>query len=338
MINKILVEACVKSFKNIFEREGVPYVIQNDEESRYFMQLWEDTDENRSLAYRQAEPAIERIVSHEPYIFETDGEPLRIRLNFLDRELERDSFGEIMLERPDLDWRFAISVKSDAKVLTSMSLADRELDMSKDDEIKGSFNAIDDFGFRILGVPCSNEYFDDMNEILLNIAPHDRENWSELVKDDEFVYGKLITPMLKAMGREMPRLFGFHPEAPQKFFDYFYGKIDYYFISPINELQVTRIGCVNARGNLGRMPNNTNLKTPRVRYPSELLDVRLATGKHGEISRDTLQLAFDGGWSLCITLRPVYDTYGELGFDLKVYIPVTPFGSYRDQVDWLAEE
>ena len=333
MINKILVEACVKAFKSIFEREGVPYVIKDDEESQFFFNLWEETDEERDLAYRQAAPAMERIASHEPYIFETEGEPLVVRLNYIDRRLERDSFGEIMLERPDLDWRFAISVKSDAKILSALPVADRELDMNKD-EIRNSFNAIDDFGDRILGIPCSNEYFEDMNEILLNIAPRDNENWSELVKDDNFVYGSLITPMLKAMGREFPRIFKFHPEAPQKLFDYFYGEMDYYFIKPIEELKVTRIGCVNSRGYLGRMPGNPNLKTPKVRFPSELLDVRFATGPYGEVSKNTLQLAFDGGWSLCITMFPVYDTYGELGFDLQVYIPVTPFGSYRDQVDW----
>ena len=336
MINKILVEACVKAFKTILERENVPYVIKDDEESSYFFHLWEDADEERDLAYRQAEPAMERIASHEPYIFETGGEPLSIRLNYLDRRLERDSFGEIMLERPDLDWRFAISVKSDARILSALPVADRELDMDQD-RIMNSFNAIDDFGDRIFGIPCSNDYFDDMNEILLNIAPRDNENWSELVKDDSFVYGKLITPMLKAMGREFPRIFKFHPEAPQKLFDYFYGQMDYYFIKPINELKVTRIGCVNARGYLGRMPGNRNLKTPKTGFPSELYDVRMATGKYGEVSRDTLQLAFDGGWSLCITMYPVYDKYGELGFDLQVFIPVTPFGSYRDQVDWLPE-
>ena len=337
MINQILVEACVKAFKNIFERENVPYTIRDDAESSYFFHLWKKTDEQKELAYRQAAPAIERIAEHEPYIFKTDGEPVCIRLNYLDRQLERDSFGEIMLERPDLNWRFSISVKSDAEILTSMPLADRELDMNKD-EIVNSFNAIDDFGDRIFGVPCSNEYFDDMNEILLNIAPHDNENWSELVRDEKFVYGTLITPMLKTMGREMPRIFKYHPEAPQKLFDYFYGKHDYYFINPIKELKLTRIGAVNARGNLGRMPGNPNLKTPRVSFPAELLDVRLATGKYGEISKDTLQLTFDGGWSLCIVLKPIYDTYGEIGFDLKVYLPVTPYGSYRDQVDWLPEE
>ena len=336
-LSKILVEACLKAFINILERENVPYVIRDDEESQFFYHLWEETDEDRDLAYRQAAPAIERIVSHEQYIFETTGDPLVIRLNFLDRKLERDSFGEIMLERPDLDWRFAISVKSDAKILTALPVADRELEMNKD-EIKGSFNAIDDFGFRIFGVPCTNEYFDDVNEILLNIAPHDNDSWSELVKEDKFVYGTLITPMLKAIGREMPRIMKFHPEAPQKIFDYFYGKMDYYFINPIPEVKATRIGCVNARGYLGRMPGNPNLKTPKVRFPSELLDVRMATGKYGEVSRDTLQLSFDGGWSLCLMMSPVYDTFGELGFDMQVYLPVTPFGSYRDQVDWLKED
>lgn len=338
MINKILVEATIKAFKNILDREGLPYDIRNDEESRFFMRLWEETEEDRDRAYIQAAPAVERIVAHEPYLFIKDGDPLLIRINYLDRKLERDSFGEIMIERPDLDWRFAISVKSDAKILTSMDLADRELDMSNDDEIKNSFNAIEDFGNRIFSVPCSNEYFNEMNDILLNIAPHDKDSWSDLIKNDDFVYGKLITPMLRAMGREMPRIFKYHPEAPQKLFDYFYGKLDYYFINPIEEVKATRIGCVNARGQLGRMPNNSNLMVPRVRYPSELLDVRFATGQYGELSRDTLQLSFDGGWSLCIVINPVYDTYGELGFDLRVYLPVTPYGSYRDQVAWSSAE
>ena len=180
MINKILVEACVKAFKTILERENVPYVIKDDEESSYFFHLWEDTDEEKDLAYRQAAPAMERIASHEPYIFETEGEPLCIRMNYLDRKLERDSFGEIMLERPDIDWRFAISVKNDARILAALPVADRELDMNKD-KIMNSFNGIDDFGDRVFGIPCSNEYFEDMNEILMNIAPRDSENWGELV-------------------------------------------------------------------------------------------------------------------------------------------------------------
>jgi len=333
MINTLLVEACVKALKAIFERENVPYFIRDDEESQFFYHLWKETDEGKELAYMQAAPAIERILAHEPYAFETKGEPLCIRLNYLERKLERDSFGEIMLERPDLDWRFSISVKSDARILSALPVADRELDMDKD-VIRNSFNAIDDFGDRIFGIPCSNEYFDDVNEIMLNIAPRDNDNWSELVKDDVFVYGTLITPMLKAFGREFPRILKDHPEAPQKMFDYFYGKIDYYFIKPIDELKVTRIGCVNARGGLGRMPENPNLLVPKTGFPTKLLEVRLATGAYGEVSRDTLQLNFDGGWSLCITMHPVYDTYGELGFDVQAYLPVTPFGSYRDQVDW----
>ena len=87
MINKILVEATVKAFKTILEREGVPYDIRSDAESKYFMQLWEDTDEDRNLAFRQAMPAVERIASKEPYLFLKDGDPLVIRLNYLDREL-----------------------------------------------------------------------------------------------------------------------------------------------------------------------------------------------------------------------------------------------------------
>ena len=52
MINTILVEACVKAFKTILERENVPYFIKDDEEAQYFFKLWEETDKEKDLAYR----------------------------------------------------------------------------------------------------------------------------------------------------------------------------------------------------------------------------------------------------------------------------------------------
>ena len=327
MINKMLVAATMKAFEEVFEADSVPYTVRDDEETRIYRKLWDESDEKEEYL-RKAAPAVRKIASKEPYIFETGGEPICIRLNYLDRDLD-DSFGDIMLERSDLDWRFAMSVKNDAQIIATLPVADREVEQPG-----GEFNSIDDFGDRIFGIPCSNDYFTDMNEILLNIKPHDDENWAELVKDEKFIYDSIITPMISAVGREMPRICKGHPEAPQKFIDYFYRKIDYYFIFPIDEVQVTRIGAVNAHGGLGRMPGNPNYLVPRVDPPSKLLDVRFGKGAYGELSKDTLQLNFDGGWSVCITISPEYDTYGELGFNLKVYLPVTPFGSYRDQVDW----
>ena len=331
MINTILAAATLKAFEDIFEANDIPYELEDNEAYEGYMRVWEGSDK-KDLAYRQARPAVERIVSREPYIFEKAGAPLMIRFNDQNRKME-DSFGEILLERADLDWRFAISVKVDANIIATMPVAGRDMALFMN-KVDNMFNEIDDFGDRIFGVPCSNEYFDDMNEILLKIEPHDRENWKELLKDDSFVYDTLITPMLEAFGREMPRICKDHPEAPQKLIEYFYRKIDYYFIYPIDQLKLTRIGAVNAHGDLGRMPGNPNHNTPIVKYPTQLLDVRFSGGKYGEISKDTIRLAFDGGWSLCVTIRPVHDRMKGRSFELKVYMPVTPFGSYRDQVDW----
>ena len=285
---------------------------------------------------RQATPAIERIVANEPYLFEKGGDPLFIRVNDQTRKLAEDSFGEILLERKDLDWGFSISVKSDANVLTTMPVADRETNKYTKN-VPGVVNEIDDFGDRIFGVPCSNEYFDDMNEILLHVDTTDSAAWSAKLTDKKFVYGSLITPMLKAVAAELPRIFADHPEAPQKLLDYFYGTIDYYYINPIDPLQVTRIGAVNAHGGLGCIPNNDNHFTPVVKFPTKLLEVRFATGKFGELSKDTIQLCFDGGWAVCLKIGTDFTMESGRIFALSVYLPVTPFGSYRDQVDWEPE-
>jgi len=157
---------------------------------------------------------------------------------------------------------------------------------------------------------------------------------TERFKDDDYAFSHLITPMLKAIAREIPRICKDHPEAPRKLLDFFYSKYDYYFINPIDALEITRIGAINVHHGLGCIPGNKNHYTPTVDFPTELLDVRFATGPHGEISRDTIQLSFDGGWAVCLTvIRNQNEKYGRF-FAIKAYLPVTPFGSYRDQVEW----
>ena len=339
MIDRILVAGTAQAISDILTERKVPFKFRNDEENDLFQKVWDELDPAaRRLAYRQARPAVERIFSLEDYVFVTDGEPLVIRFNFLDssRELAKDSFGEILLERPDLKWRISISIKNEASVLSRLPVADRELD-TFNDKVVSVANDIDDFGERIFGVPCSNDYFEEVNAILNKIAPFDSATWNKLVTDEKFAYDNLITPMLEAIGRELPHIFRFHPEAPAKLIDFFYGSIDYYFIHPVEQLEVTRIGSVNPHGDLGRIPGSGNHTTPQVRIPTELLDVRFATGKYGELSGDTLRLSFDGGWAVCLKVSIVKTPDGGHNFALSAFLPITPFGSYRDQVAWAPE-
>ena len=330
MINSLLVAASIKAVEEILDERGVPYEFEDSDAYRGYLKVWKESDEQDDIL-RKARPAIRRIASKEPYLFLKDGDPLVIRFNDNNRRIE-DSFAEMLFERADVDWRIALSVKNDAKMTATMPVADRDSDAFMNQI--SVYNEIDDWGFRIFGNPCSIQYFEDMNEILERIDARDQETWRQRLKDDRFVYDNMITPMLRAMGREMPRICKGHPEAPQQLIDYFYRNIDYYYINPIEEVGVTRIGAVNSRRMLGRIPGNSNLYTPSVEFPTELLDVRFANGRYGELSRDTIQFTFDGGWSVCITILVEELPDGEKRFGLKVYLPVTPFGSYRDQVAW----
>ena len=333
MINSLLVAASLKSVEAILQDNNIPYEIYNDEESVKYRDLWEKADaDQKALKMRQARPAIERVLQKEPYVFKKGGDPLVIKFNDETRQM-KDSFGEMLLERADLDWHIAFSLKNNARIIASTAVADRQ-DAEYEDHAVNVYNVIDDFGDRIFGVPCSNDYFQEMNAILEQISHNDRDAWIELFKDDEFIYSKMITPMLAAIAREIPRICEDHPEAPEKLLDFFYSKYDYYFFNPIDELEVTRIGAINVHHGLGRIPNNKHHYTPTVDFPTQLLDVRFATGPHGEISKDTIQLSFDGGWAVCLTvLRNQNEKYGRF-FALSAYLPVTPFGSYRDQVAW----
>ncbi len=334
MIDTLLAAASVKAIEDIMTKAAVPYEIRKDEETDFFYGVWNDAkEEDRNLAMRQARPAIERILSKEAYAYRAKEGPLIIRFNYLKRKIEKDSFGEILLERPEFDWHISISVKNDPKVLSSMTIADRVRYINHG-EIVNVFNEIDDFGERIFQLPCSNDYFRDMNEVLLSFEPYQKEDWMVKLKEEDFLYGKLITPMLRVIGIEMKRLCNRHPEAPRKLIDYFYGTYDYYFIKPIDNSKVTRIGAVNPHGNLGRIPHSSNHDTPKVDFPTELLEVRFATEDHGELSKNTIQFNFDKGWAVCLRIYIDEDKLEERDFRTSVYLPVTPFGSYRDQVPW----
>ena len=334
MINELLVAATAKVVEEQLGEKEVAYKVKKDKETKYFEKVWEEASQaDKDLTLKQARPAIRQILEMEPYAFEKSGDPLVIRFNYLDRKLEKDSFGEILLERVDIDWHISISVKYDATVMASMRVAERTRYYKKN-KIVNVFNEIDDFGDRIFSVPCSNEYFQEMNDILLEFEPYQKPEWLEKLREDAFLYGKLITPMLTAIGREMRRICEFHPEVPRRLFDYFYGNYDYYYINPITQVEKTRIGAINPHGGLGRIPGSHNLNVPRIKYPTQLLDVRFATGSYGELSRDTIQFTFDQGWALCIKMFLDEEKLEERNFDMTVYLPSTPYGSYRDQVDW----
>lgn len=331
MVNSILVAAAVNSIADILKAKDIPYEIEDSAAYKSYMKVW-DRSSKKDLAYRQARPAMERILSREYFAFVKGGVPMRIRLNDPSRKME-DSFAEILLERTDLNWHIAISVKLNANIIATLPFAGREQDMFED-HVVGAVNEIDDFGDRIFGVPCSNEYFDDMNEILLKIAPYDKESWRAFLKEETLIYDTLLSPILRALGSEIKKICEDHPEAPARMFDFFYGKYDYYYINPIEQVKVTKIGALNAHGDLGRLPDNDNHTTAYIKYPTKLLDVRFANGKYGQLSKDTLQFTFDGGWALCFKVMPGKDRTKGRTFELNVYVPVTPFGSYRDQVDW----
>ena len=119
MINTLLVAASLRSLEAILQDNEIPYEIYKDEASDMYQDLWEKAGaEEKALKMRQARPAIERIIHKEPYVFIKSGGPLVLKFNDESRKM-KDSFGEMLLEREDLDWRIALSIKNDARIIAS---------------------------------------------------------------------------------------------------------------------------------------------------------------------------------------------------------------------------
>ena len=85
MVNNLLVVASIKALEDILVANDIPFGVENSEAYKSYLWVWDRSDQ-KQLALRQAEPAIQRIISKEPYVFKTGGDPLFIRVNDQTRE------------------------------------------------------------------------------------------------------------------------------------------------------------------------------------------------------------------------------------------------------------
>jgi hypothetical protein len=155
-----------------------------------------------------------------------------------------------------------------------------------------------DFGNKWFGLPCSKEYFSNVQPVFEMLSSRRTEgvNWSDLPNKEGAVY----VPVLSAFRNELLQLDRDNPGVvPATLIRYLVGREDFYKIMKLT--RQTKVQVFNFNGNLGRSVGaiRAGVKLEKPNLPHRVIHVDFANKKY----MDTLELIFDAGWQLSLRVH-----------------------------------
>jgi len=258
---------------------------------------WEaiDADSHNSLTI-SAKAAVATLFDMEPMILEDDGDGLDLYIQ-PDTKGELGDVRDIIISRRDVCWEIGLSIKHNHFAVKHSRLG-RQLD----------------FGDRWFGIPCSDQYWNDIAPIFNYLVNEKKsgKKWSELPNKENDVY----VPLLNAFVAEVSRANTEHCDVPQKMVEYLLGEFDFYKVISIDNKKVTQIQTYNLRGTLNKASNKNK---PKILVPVSALPTRIVSLDFKPESNNTVELYMDRGWQFSFRIHNASTLVeSSLKFDIQI--------------------
>lgn len=258
---------------------------------------WESIDvKTRDILMISAKAAVATLFDMEPMIIEKDDDCLELYIQ-PDTKGEAGDVRDIIIVRREFRWEIGLSIKHNHFAVKHSRLG-KNLD----------------FGSRWFGVPCSEDYWNEIRPIFMYLENEKRceKKWSELPSKAEDVY----IPLLNAFVNEIQRSNLSYDDIPRKMVEYLLGEFDFYKVISIDNKNVTQIQSYNLRGTLNQPSRK---EQPKILVPVSCLPTRIVSLGFKPGSDNTVELYMDGGWQFSFRIHNA-STYVEtsLKFDIQI--------------------
>ena len=268
------------------------------------------SQEKQKLYTTLANAAANTIVELEPMMDENSVDTLLL-------EFQKDEAGEngdvrdIVIHRDDIDWEIGLSIKHNH------------------DAVKHSrLSHVLDFGKEWYGVPCSHDYWNDINQVfeLLKCEKYRETAWADLDKKEETVY----VPLLQAFLNEVTRAYRENPNIVVKMFEYLVGVKDYHKIVSHDSKKMTLIHTFNLHGTLNQ-PSAVKVSAFEVLtadIPTEIIAMRFKKN-----SNTTVEIYMDNGWAFSFRIHSA-STVVQPSLKFDVQFISTPVSVMNIECKW----
>jgi hypothetical protein len=289
----------------LFEEISAIRQAKIDENSSFFaaQSAWKTLSSEEQAEYKaSARVAIKKIFELEPRILE-DGNDLLELLIQPDQKGQEGDVRDILIIRRNITWEIGLSLKHDHQAVKHSRLAHQL-----------------DFGKSWYGIPCSEQYWKDVQPIFeyLSTAKQNNKKFSELPNKVSDVYN----PLVRAFIDEVKRQYDTHADLPRKIVEYLVGKYDFYKVISEDKLKSTLIEGYNLYGTLGQsgIHSTAAITIPVTTLPTRIIKLDFIPG-----SLSTAELYMDGGWQFTFRIHNAKTMVEpSLKFDVQtIGMPVT---------------
>jgi len=183
-----------------------------------------------------------------------------------------------------------------------------------------------DFGNKWLGIPCSSQYFDEINPIFSFLTKLRRNNQSTKWSAIPNMHQKIYKPILDAFKKELLRIDSSNPSTvPAKLVEYLIGNKDFYKV--IKGRSKVEIQAYNLNGTLNQAFNRVK---PKAKIQRIKLPTRLIEAVYNNASLTTLVVSLNEGWQISFRIHSAKSTVEpSLKFDINlISAPHTLFTSH----------
>ncbi len=332
--------ACLMSMAGLLEKKGVDYILKKYKDyfraKAAFECIGTEQQEKCMLA---ADTGNVLIFELEPRLefAETDN-PLELKLNpIVSIRDKNEDVRDIICIRKDINWDIGISCKHNYETLKHLRLTNppkphiaNKNHPAPKEKIS---ETVADFGSNWIGYPCSQGYFDKMAAIMEMISSKEGQPWVSAFDD---LHGDVYAPVLRLFKEELENICAAHSDAPERLLSFLFGNKDLYRVVPLEKTAQTKIMAFNMYGTLNALvqghPSIEGIgQTP---LPTKLMEVRFKENRTGEISRTTLELIMDSGWTISMRLHNVNSLVKTTGLKFDVQLDGNPVRIYQKQRSW----
>ena len=156
-----------------------------------------------------------------------------------------------------------------------------------------------DFGEQWVGVPCSQQYWDDIKPIFdyLEDAIRADKTWDDLGSDK---IDRVYRPLLKAFADEVLRIDANNSEIPGKLIQYLIGNYPFYKVIKDDSHNMVIVKAFNINGELNKNAKTgaARYKTPKINLPTRIIEFAPKEG-----SDTTYNMVLDGGWEISFRIH-----------------------------------
>jgi hypothetical protein len=265
---------------------------------------WKSIDKDLQAIHKvSALAAVKTIFDLEPLILEENGDVLTLKIQ-TDDAGKRGDVRDVLIIRCGIQWEIGLSIKHNHAAAKHSRLSTKL-----------------DFGEKWFGIPCSQEYWSDIEPIFSYLQDEKKKgsNWSDLPAKEQDVY----VPLLNAFMNELRRSNAVCDEVPAKMVEYLLGQFDFYKI--IGRKRITQIQTFNLRGTLNQAGKKIKPAQiiPVAKLPTRIVEIGFKPG-----STNTVELYLDGGWQFSFRIHNASTKVeASLKFDVQIVgVPVEIIG------------